>query len=405
MPDTSQPTIPLDAAPPAERPRVLTRIQHLFLGGFRELATPTEHRVPFLDFLRALAILLVVNQHVSMTFARQIAANAYSHFWPTRNGWIGVDLFFVLSGYFIGGQLWKELRKTRTVSLKKFMIRRGLRIWPLYFFIFLVVFLATHGAPERQHGWTDLVFITNYTNHGIVDGSWSLCTEEQFYLLTPLVLLLIGPRSLRSYRWGLTALLGVVVAVRIATYIALAGHFFVRNPDAFSQLYYPFHTHCDGLIAGLFVANLALERDRLRGLWNHPVLLFLLALVAFVVLGRVQAETLSFLGLALLFGSLVWWGRTITAKFFDAHIFYLLSRLSFGMYLNHEYMEQWIVTHTAHWPLVGAHPALGSCACFPLLALCSMAVSTCTFLLIEHPFLVLRTAVLRSKLATHLVAH
>ncbi len=405
MSQASEQSLPIEPEHPGEEIRSLTRVRHLFLGGLRELVTPTEHRVPFLDFLRAAAILLVVNQHVTLTFTRQIAANAYTHFWPARNGWIGVDLFFVLSGYFIGGQLWKELKRSDTVSLKKFMIRRGLRIWPLYFFIFLVVFVATHGAPARQHGWTDLVFLTNYTNHGIVDGSWSLCTEEQFYLLTPLVLLLIGPRSLRSYRWGLGALLAVVVAVRIATYISLAGHFFVRDPEAFSKLYYPFHTHCDGLIAGLFLANLALERDRLRGLWTHPALLSLLALVVFVVLGRIQAETLSFLGLALLFGSLVWWGRTITAKFFDAHIFYLVSRLSFGMYLNHEYMEQWVVSHTAHWPLFGPHPALASAASFLVLAACSMAVSTCTFLLIEHPFLVLRTAVLRSKLASPLVAH
>jgi peptidoglycan/LPS O-acetylase OafA/YrhL len=397
---------PSSEPPPQGHGGFLQVATEVLTGGFKELRVATARRVPFLDFLRALAILLVINQHVSKKFEEMLGANRYTHFTLTRNGWIGVDLFFVLSGYFIGSQLWRELNTTATVSIKRFMIRRGLRIWPLYFFVFAILFVVTHGAPARQHGWTDLVFITNYTNHGIVDGSWSLCTEEQFYLLAPVALLLIGRRSMRGYRWGLAALLGLVVVVRILTYVHLTGHLFAKNADAFQHLYYPFHTHCDGLLAGLFVANLAAGHVKFKGFLSKPWVLALGGFIFFAVLNVVQSETLDFLGLAVFFGALVWWGLQMTTRRFDGHIFYLLSRLSFGMYLNHEYMQAWTVSHVA--PLMHhlrLAPVLASVAAFLLLAFCSALLSVLTFCLVEHPFLMLRTAVLRRKVVSPLVAH
>ena len=395
---------PIQAPAPPERP--IVRLAGLFRGGLRELQVATARRVPFLDALRALAVLLVINEHLATAISRLHGANRYTRFVIARDGWMGVDLFFVLSGYFIGIQLWRELGKTGTISLKQFMIRRGLRIWPLYFFVFALVFaLFPAAAAARQYGWTDLVFLTNYLNHGIVQGSWSLCTEEQFYLLTPLVLLLVGRRPMASYRWGLGILLGVVVAVRAITFVALTGHFFGKDLHAFSRLYTPFHTHCDGLIAGLFVANLASTNQRFRGLLGRPWLLVALSFVLMIVLSVVQGDVLEFTGVAILCGSLVWWGISVQTRWFGQHIFYLLSRLSFGMYLNHEYFTRWIagtLEPALGLNRLGAVPA--AAADFLLLCVLSVALSTVTFCLIEHPFLVLRTAMLR-RVTPRLVAH
>ncbi len=390
----------------AGRGRPLVRLAGLFRGGLRELSVATERRVPFLDGLRAAAVLLVINQHMAQTFASRFGGNGYTGFGLTRNGWMGVDLFFVLSGFFIGSQLWRELGRTGSISLKQFMLRRGLRIWPLYLFIFAAVCLyAPAAAAAKQYGWTDLVFVTNYVNHGIVDGSWSLCSEEQFYLLAPLALLLIGPRSMRGYRWGLVALLGLVLVVRALTFHAWTGHFLGKDPQAFAHLYYPFHTHCDGLIAGLVVANLATTQRRATGLLARPGLLVLLCGLLLGAILALRSDILPFTGLAIFFSSLVWWGIQSGTRLFQQHIFYLLSRLSFGMYLNHEYLQGWMLSRLepllqdAHVPAV-AGAALG----FVALASASLAVATVTFCLVEHPFLMLRTALLR-RAVPHLTAH
>jgi peptidoglycan/LPS O-acetylase OafA/YrhL len=385
--------------------RVLTRFGGLFQGGPRELVAVTEKRIPFLDALRSLAVLLVINQHSSMEFAKRYGANLYTRFPLTANGWIGVDLFFVLSGYFIGSQLWKELVGSGTISIGRFMARRGLRIWPLYFFIFAAVAILVPGAAAaKQYGWTDIVFITNYVNHGIVMGSWSLCSEEQFYLLTPALLLLIGRRSMRTYRWGLAGLLVLVSVVRAITYIKLTGHLWGRHPNAFAALYYPFHTHCDGLISGLIVANLVVSRDKVKGLFARPPLLAALSAILLILLVVFHSEAEQFAGLGIFFASLVWWGIHSGTKRFGQHIFYLVSRLSFGMYLNHEYMQAWIIGRVL--PILGVM-RLGSSAAsvvaFMLLTVCSVALSVVTFCLIEHPFLMVRTAVLRKKIRSPLI--
>ena len=141
---------------------------------------PSDKRIPFLDGLRTLAVLLVVNHHVGAAFDSTYLPTRYTSFPLTINGWMGVDLFFVLSGFFIGSQLWKELSKTGTVRLGDFMLRRTLRIWPLYFATYIAALaLLPHFGAAKQYGWADVVFLVNYLDHGVVLGGWSLSTEEQ----------------------------------------------------------------------------------------------------------------------------------------------------------------------------------------------------------------------------------
>jgi peptidoglycan/LPS O-acetylase OafA/YrhL len=390
---------------------LLIRVAGLFRGGPRELAAATERRIPSLDALRSVAVLLVINTHAAGEFSQRFGPNRYTASPLTANGWIGVDLFFVLSGYFIGTQLWRELSQSGTVSVGWFMVRRGLRIWPLYFFFFAAVTVAAPAwMADKQHGWSDLVFLTNYLNLGIVQGSWSLCTEEQFYLLAPAMLWMIGPRSMRAYRWGLAALLGLVCVVRALTYHRLTGQLLGKHPLAFKALYYPLHTHCDGLIAGMFVANLAFrfagKHDRAKGLLARPVLMMGLTALLLVLLVAVRGECEEFAGLGIFFAAVVWWGVKTQTRLFSQHIFYLLSRLSFGMYLNHEYMEGWLLGHLLPW--LGAlrlGSVIASMLGAVLLTLCSMAGSAVTFCLVEHPFLMLRTALMRRRVVSPLVAH
>ena len=373
----------------------------LFSGSIAELLHPPAGQLPFLDGLRSMAILLVMSGHLSHRFAEAYGQNFYSRLPFVQNGWIGVDLFFILSGFFIGGQLWKELRDRGSIAVGRFVLRRGFRIWPLYFFTFLcvLVFALTlgHYAAAREYGWTDLIFITNFYNRGLVMGSWSLCTEEQFYIVTPLVLFLVAQRArvVRKYRPWLWGLLLSVPLLRMAVWMHVTGGFFSHDPELFAPLYYSSLTHCDGLIMGLIIANLWVTKDKFTSRFVTPEVLVATAIALMIGLHLLQKEVFDFTALALLFGSLAWFGLQRRVVIFNSQIFYWISRLSFGMYLNHEYMCPWVVrTLIPALPFLMRVPVIANLVGVALITLISAAVALITFCCVEHPFLQMRKVVL-----------
>jgi peptidoglycan/LPS O-acetylase OafA/YrhL len=172
-------------------------------------ATPAGHprppRLHGLDTLRALAIALVVGYHY------QIFVSGRSTFGPVGDlGWAGVDLFFVLSGYLIGQQILAPLCAGEPFALARFYQRRLLRTLPDYLVV-LACYLALPalmGGVPRTPLWRFLTFTQNF---GLLPGSafsqaWSLCVEEQFYLLLPAALLLCAACGrLRHAGWALLA--------------------------------------------------------------------------------------------------------------------------------------------------------------------------------------------------------
>src|SRR6185503_14347995 len=158
------------------------------------------------------------------------------------------------SGFLIGRQLQRELQRSDTVNVPRFLFRRGMRIWPLYFA--WVTFLAL--ALGKWHGiWPDLTFLSNYVQ-GQVSGGWSLSTEEQFYLVVPLLLLGVqrtfGPRG---QAWVPLVLLALMPVVRAVT---LHG----SGEAGLEQIYGPIHTHCDALPRAPASVALAPGRHRRR---------------------------------------------------------------------------------------------------------------------------------------------
>jgi peptidoglycan/LPS O-acetylase OafA/YrhL len=146
---------------------------------------------PAIDGLRAISILGVIAFHCGAT-------------WPGilgGQGHLGVALFFMVSGFLITTLLLREQVSTGAISLKKFYIRRTLRIFPLYYGVLAVFCLAVavfdRSTPEGLEFWRHLPFFTLYGNNWVIDKgagrvifafSWSLATEEQFYLLWPSIL-------------------------------------------------------------------------------------------------------------------------------------------------------------------------------------------------------------------------
>lgn len=373
--------------------------QNIFLEAAFELLHPPAGQLHYLDGLRSMAILLVISGHVSAQFAQAFGPTAYSRLPFVANGWIGVDLFFVLSGFFIGGQLWKELGSRGSIHIGQFILRRGFRIWPLYYFVFCCVTLGLilAGHPARQYGWTDLVFVTNYFNRGVVEGSWSLCTEEQFYIVTPLVLFWLAKygRSVGSLRPLLWILLCTIPLLRAAIWVHSTGHFFQPNAAAFSPLYYFSITHCDGLVMGLILSNLWVSKQTRILKVANPWIWLGIATCMLASLYRFQKEIFDFSGLALFFGALLWLGLQRRIPVFNSRLFYWISRLSYGMYLNHEYFLPWLI-HTVLPRVPVRVPVISNLLGVLIMTVVSMSIALVTFCLVEFPFLEIR-----KRLLTH----
>lgn len=132
-----------------------------------------------LDVLRGAAVLMVIGHHYG-----------YYGFWA-RHGGMGVDLFFVLSGYLISGLLFSEYKRTGEINLWRFLIRRGFKIYPAYYFLVLLLLPFTF----RSVTLADFTFMGAY--FPVLWGhAWSLSVEEHFYLVLPVALIL----SLRVFR-------------------------------------------------------------------------------------------------------------------------------------------------------------------------------------------------------------
>lgn len=164
-----------------------------------------------LRFFAFLSVFLYHSLYSPFSYIKEsfVFGNLY---WLTRGGHLGVNFFFVLSGFLITYLLMDEKRKTQQINIGKFYLRRVLRIWPLYYLILLICFilfpivraaLGDHPAPEKGNPWLYIGFLSNFDN--IYNGTevpalwsmWSISVEEQFYLFWPLVLKL----SPQRWRW------------------------------------------------------------------------------------------------------------------------------------------------------------------------------------------------------------
>ena len=191
-----------------------------------------ERRLPTLDGVRGLAILMVMIFHMSLT---GFVDPQPSRPWGDRAwlraamfGWSGVDLFFVLSGLLITGVLLDAKRAGGPGYFRSFYARRALRVFPLYYAVVAFSLLVLPHVPNARADrfgsirgdevwyWT---LLSNWSigwpghgfRHGILDVSWSLAIEEQFYLLWPAVVLFASRRTLG---WTCAALVGVSIATR-----------------------------------------------------------------------------------------------------------------------------------------------------------------------------------------------
>ena len=252
LPLSSMTSFPI---PTADVPRVLDSGSLTRGGG----AGP-HRRQPGLDLLRALAILMVVFYHAA-GFGFGLPYEVH------RFGWIGVDLFFALSGYLIGGQILAQLQENGTFRFGRFYVRRALRILPTYLVVVAVYFLlpSWRERPVISPLWKYLLSVQNI---GLQSGTafshaWSLAVEDQFYLVLPALLFVLVRRPRTAIALpGMLFVGGLVLRAVLAAWQAdAAAH--VPGREYFLWIYYPTWSRLDPLVLGVALAAI----DRHRTTW------------------------------------------------------------------------------------------------------------------------------------------
>ncbi|MGH8855351.1 MAG: acyltransferase family protein [Telluria sp.] len=229
-------------------------------------ATATT-RVHGLDTLRALAIVLVVLHHYVL-----FVSDAPTFGWVGEIGWVGVDLFFALSGYLIGNQIFAALKRPGGFSLRHFYARRLLRTLPNYWVVLALYFLwpAFRGDAPLLPAWKYLTFIQNFALEpgSAFSHSWSLAIEEQFYLLLP-ALALLGALFKGALRLAWVAIALAFIAgmlVRAELWQDLVEGQRHKLYYYFKYIYYSSLCRFDELLAGV---ALALLRNHHPGAWRR----------------------------------------------------------------------------------------------------------------------------------------
>jgi peptidoglycan/LPS O-acetylase OafA/YrhL len=309
-----------------------------------------EQRSKTIDILRALAVFLVFGRHMPICpvevspFFHQL-----SEIW-FRGGWVGVDLFFVLSGFLVSGLLFREHEKFGYISAKNFLVRRGFKIYPAFWLLILTtiaVLAFRDHAFHPQRIWSELLFLQNY-RRGLWNHTWSLAVEEHFYFLLLLFLLLLSRRCPTAKAFRLVPPAFAILAITCLSLRVLTAH--LASYTDTTHLF-PSHLRMDSLFAGVFISYLYHFHQDLLLSWarRYRVTLvvlgaLLLCLPFFFSLG--SSQFIVTFGLTLLYvgsGFILIAALVIPALGRAAAAVAFVGSHSYSIYLWHRPFVQWAV--------------------------------------------------------------
>jgi len=316
---------------------------------------PTRQRIPQLDGVRGLAILLVIIWHYIVVLQPSNSSMAFS---MLSLSWSGVDLFFVLSGFLIGGILLDN--KTAENLYSVFYFRRALRILPLYFLLllsFAVIFAISSLQIRDKLQWlisqpfplwsyatfTQNFFVVKAQQFGAnwLGVTWSLAIEEQFYLIMPLFLRIIPEKRQSSL---------IVICIVFALLIRFCFLGFIKGPSALYTSYVLLPSRADALMFGVLGAWIVRQPHIMQKLQKDPNLLgtpLLILGVGMLFLsflnlptGHILSLTVGFTWISAFYFVFILFSVTAKNKFVNSilcsRFLQGLGTVSYFVYLFHE---------------------------------------------------------------------
>lgn len=312
---------------------------------------------PSLDGLRFFAFLLVFLHHA---FEGWQSSNPLSNFFLIaleKNGWAGVDLFFVLSGFLITTLLVKERQQFGEFKLKDFWIRRALRIWPLYYLalilgLFVLPHIVLSSSNPAQITYTTIkqlplyftflgnwaVVAFNYPPFANISHLWTISLEEQFYLLWPFILFFC-----KSFRKSFLAALSLIIfAMSFRFYLAIHG---VTHPGIYVDTFARLDTLSFGALAALVFCYHPEKLHQIKKIFKLPIQLIVLVAL-FLTLYKIYVFDPNLIrnvvfGYTLIALFMLYFVlsalevHTFFGKFLELKPLVYLGKISYGLYVWH----------------------------------------------------------------------
>lgn len=360
-----------------------------------------QQRNAAIDALRGIAILLVLSRHLDW----KIQNLAGRILFPIHSaGWMGVDLFFVISGYLISGLLFKEYLISGRINSKNFLIRRGFKIYPTFWILLLATLIIqtlVRISPELSHlTFTnylhEFLFIQNYAS-GIWDHTWSLAVEEHFYIFFIIVLYLL----IKNNKLSLKYMLGIYLTLAAVCLGFRYYYNFVLPHSQYALNYAMTHLRMDALFFGVLLSYLTFFNPeilkKLLSLKKILLPVFTVLLIASAYYGRTTNYGIVFLLLtnSWAFGYLLMVALDVKhANFKRIEWLAFIGRYSYSIYIWHIPVKMWIVNQSS-FERLGIHYNWYA-ECF-LYFLFSILLGFLSAKIIEYPFLHIRDNYFPSK--------
>jgi peptidoglycan/LPS O-acetylase OafA/YrhL len=342
-----------------------------------------------IDGIRAIAVLWVIIFHIWIfqhnTFPNILGEVAQNPLlvWITK-GDLGVDLFFVISGFLIGSILFKEYKRTKTLNFKSFYLRRFLRLFPVYFFSMIIAlyFLDGNGSERWTTAWSNLIYVNNYVFKSYMGWTWSLAIEEQFYIVIPFLIVFLFPKF-RKKRVLFTILAIIPIVLTYYYSVHIFNFEIPYNREIFGDIwqewfwgYYMLtHLRYGGLLSGVIAAYIHINHSeqvlyffqKKKNLSNFLILFSIVSflLISSLSLGQaapveesifyelprkvgvyyeiIHRELFSYAVVFLMMACLYSKSRIIQPlnTFLSASFFYPIAKISYSAYLFHVMFMEW----------------------------------------------------------------
>lgn len=308
--------------------------------------------LPSIDSLRAIAVIAVIIYHIDANYL--------------PGGFLGVDLFFVLSGYLISSLIIKEYKSTGTVNLYNFYVRRARRLLPAVYFMITVVLIiitlfngvllkksyldALFGYIYSSNWWYifhKLDYFDSFGSQSPFKHLWSLAIEEQFYMFFPLIFLIFNRKS-KSNNSNSKLNKNFIYVVLSLILVSLIAHILLFDINNINRIYFGTDTRAFSLLVGV-VGAILYPMDRLseRTTKKDNMIYSIVSLVSILALIGIMINTseyntwlyrggfllVAIIGLIIIISS----GRqyTFMSKLLSFKPFVFIGKISYSLYLWH----------------------------------------------------------------------